>query len=151
MRIDIREITGFASYIRANKALGQEHYDEIVGIDPSMPYDLDPDKFERVERTGMLACVGAFDGDKLVGYSATLISEHLHHRGTVVGLNDLLFLSKPYRHGKNGVLLMEETKRVCKARGAHLVFWCAHKDTALYRIMERSNCKRLETIFSEEL
>lgn len=151
MALEIRELQGFTAWIRANFELGREHYDEIALNKGLMVYAPDFDRFDRLEEQGLLACVGIFDGDTIVGYSVNIVTNHLHYRDLVTAGNDMIFIAKPYRKGRAGLTLLKATKDLCRARGAQMMMWHAKEGSALAKLLPRLGCRVQDILFSEDL
>ncbi|RMD00052.1 hypothetical protein EAY64_05500 [Aquitalea palustris] len=151
MAITIRPLTNLAGHIAANMALGQQHYDEIALNKSVMVFAPDLERYQALEEQGLLVCLGAYDGDALIGYSVNIVTNHLHYRDLLCGHNDMIFLAKPYRNGKVGLQLIDATRAACKERGVQFMTWHAKENTALAALLPRLGCRVQDILFSEEL
>lgn len=151
MPIEIREVFGITDFMRANLDLGRDHYDEIARNKQVMVFKPDIERFQDIENTGLLLSIAAFDEDKMVGYSVTILHTHLHYADLKCAYNDMLYVHPEYRKGRVGLQLIRETQRLCKARGVQFMTWHAKEDTPLATLLPKLGCKVQDIIFSEEL
>lgn len=151
MSFEIREFTGVVGVIQANGALAHAHHDELSASFHGHEFDPDLDRYQRLEDLGVLVCLGAYDGDELVGYSFNVLSTHSHYRTVLCAHNDLLYLKLQHRTGHNGLALMRATRDALKARGVSHVLWYAKPDTALDKLLRTTKCHVHEIMFSEAL
>lgn len=148
--MDIVRISAVESIPLARPLL-VEHWEEIARNKDLMVLAPDEDTYAALEKAGILFTLGAFDGDELVGYSATMVHQHLHYKALRYATNDVLFVSKRHRQGRLGVRLMRETELIAKERGAQLMLWHAKTDTPLEAILPRMGYAVQDVIFSKAL
>lgn len=117
----------------------------------NFPLKLDKERYKQFETLGILVIVGAFDGDKVVGYSLASVLPHPFNPDVVFCNSDVLFLLKEYRHTSAGARLMAETKREAKRRGAHRIFWHARGDTAFAEMLRKRNLHLADEVFMEDI
>lgn len=117
--------------------LFEAHWQEIAREKDLMVLDPDWPRYEALERNGVLLALGAYEDEKLVGYSVGLITPHLHYRALTFYQNDVLFVSPAARHSRLGVRLIEETEAAAQARGAEWFAWHAKKGSTLDRLLDR--------------
>lgn len=115
------------------------------------PLKLDTERYKQFEALGILVPVGAWDGDKLIGYSLASVLPHPFNPDMVFGNSDVLFVLKEYRNTSAGARLMAETKRIAKARGAKRFFWHARGDTGFAAMLRNRGLHLADEIFMEEL
>lgn len=150
--MNIREIK-FADYVdQVEDTLIRDHYVEVCKHPDLMKLKLDRARFQLLEDAGMLLVLGAFDADdKLIGYSASWISNHIHYSDLVYCHNDAIYLDPAHRSGTLGVKLIKETERAAKDRGARMCLWHGKPDTALSAIMPRMGYVVNDILFSKEI
>lgn len=148
--MDIVRISAVESIPIARPLLA-EHWEEVALNKDLMVLDPNEAAYGLLESAGVLFALGAFDGPDLVGYSATMVQQHLHYKHLRYAVNDVLFVGKQHRNGRLGVRLMRETERVAKERGAQLMLWHAKPDTALEGILPRMGYVVQDVIFSKAL
>lgn len=115
------------------------------------PLRLDKERYKQFEALGILVIVGAFDGDRVVGYSLASVLPHPFNPDVVFCNSDVLFLSKEYRNTSAGARLMAETKREAKRRGANKVFWHARGNTEFASVLRKRNLHLADEVFMEDL
>lgn len=128
-----------------------EHYEEIARNKHIMQLAPNWDLYERLEKGDLLLIISAWDEAKLVGYSVSFLSHHLHYRHLLYAQNDVLFVSKEYRRGKLGLALIRETENLARQRGAKLMLWHAKQGTALDALMPRLKYQVQDIVYSKEL
>lgn len=110
---------------------------------------LDPDvaKYCQMEELGMVFCLAAFSGDRIVGYSMNFVVQHMHASKTVFAGNDVIFVTQEFRNSRAGLMLIKETEREAKRRGASMMVWGAKPDTALATLVQRLGYVQREISF----
>lgn len=132
-----------------------EHYEELcqfkdlAGVDTSIEPDWS--RYQVLEERGALIALLAYEGSVVVGYSASFLQTNLHYPGITFAQNDVLFIAKPHRHGRAGLLLIRETKRWAHFLGASLMLWHTKPGSTLETLMPRLGCSVLDTVWSERL
>lgn len=113
------------------------HRDELATDKALMVLKPDFERYEYLDECGALLVLGAFRGDRLIGYSANIIASNLHYSDLVMCQNDVLFLVPEERKGMTGIRLIRETERLAKERGAMIALWHAKLGTSLDKIMPK--------------
>ena len=90
--------------------------------------DINWNVYAQFEQLGMLACCGAYDGNKLVGYAAVICTNHPHHKNIILGVVQVIFLEKEYRRGRNGIELISFVEHAALALGANHITFNIPKD-----------------------
>jgi hypothetical protein len=138
------------SVIRPAVELMREHWEEIVVDDRTM--DVDWDTVLDLERRGGVMTLTARDAttDELVGYAVFFLLRHLHAKATITAQNDVIFLRKTHRGGRNGMRFL----KYCEAEltgVAHLVLWHVKPATNFGPALEALGCRVHETIYAKRL
>lgn len=129
--------------------LGALHKDEVEAEVTALPVSVNRDLYDVLHAQGALVCVGAFDGDALVGYAVALLSPNFHYRMTTAA-HDVLFLHRDYRKPRMALRLIDAVEAECKARGAQLMVWHAPIGGAFERIL-KTRANPIYTHFFKEL
>lgn len=108
----------------------------------------DLEVYELYENVGAIKAVGVFDGEKIVGGVAVLISPmaHFSTRGAVV---ESLFLLPKYRHSGAGLRLLAEAKRIAKESGTPGLYISAPKNSRLEAMLNANGVKQTNSVFFE--
>lgn len=125
--IEVREAS-LTQNIDNMMALMQENWEE-TGFD--FPFNPHVDRFKALEAAGLLIAIGAFDGDKVVGYSLASVGPHDFNPLTIMCTSVALFVPKRLRKSTVGARLMLVTERVARERGATRMLWHTRADTRL--------------------
>lgn len=128
-----------------------EHWRELAKNKRLMVLKPDVARYQTLEDQGHLITLFAYDGDAVVGYSASFISNHMHYTDLRIVMNDVLFVAKSHRTGRTGMQLIRETERIAKERGAHMMMWHAKQHTDLEKILPRLGYGVQEIMLSKEL
>lgn len=145
--IEVRE-GSLADNIDSIDDLLSENWAE-TGFD--FPLKLDKERYKQFEALGILVVIGVFDGDKVVGYSLASVLPHPFNPDVVFCNSDVMFLTKEYRTSSTGTKLINETKRVAKARGATKLFWHARGNTKFSRMLRNRGHHLADEVFMEDL
>lgn len=144
--------TTIADKIDQATALAEEHWHEVARNKQLMVINLDRDRYQAMEDSGMLLSLVAYDDeDQIIGYSINVVTPHLHYKDVIVAYNDLLFVGKDYRKSSLGLRLIRETKQLAKKRGVHVVAWHAKEGTPLAKILPKMGAPLHEQTFLEVL
>jgi len=131
--------------------LFSEHWEEIALNKQVMILKPDEQKYRAAEENGMLLILAAFEGDKVVGYSVNIVTNHLHYADLITCSNDLLFVTEGKRNGRLGLQLIRATEKMAKERGARLMLWHAKQGTPLEKMMPRLGYGVQDIIFSIQI
>jgi GNAT superfamily N-acetyltransferase len=134
-------------------ALLLAHWNEIARNKDVMRLDPMVERYEALEKLGLLIGLFAYDEDELVGYCVSIVNHgHLHYRDLITVSNDVLFVQPEYRGAARvGYRLMRETERLAKDRGAHLVLWHAKEHTALASMLPRMGYEVQDIVYSRRV
>jgi GNAT superfamily N-acetyltransferase len=112
------QVESINSCIDEIKPLFYKHWREIAGNQDTIPLDPDFDRYYNLEDSGVLRIFTARSDGKLVGYFISFIMPHMHHKSTIYGLVDMLYVIPDYRGGTTAYrlikLAMEDLKSQCK-------------------------------------
>ena len=131
--------------------LFSEHWEEIALNKQVMVLKPDEGKYRAAEANGMLLILGAFEGDRIVGYSVSVVTNHPHYADLITCSNDLLFVTEDKRSGRLGLQLIRKTEEAAKERGARLMLWHAKTGTPLEKMMPRLGYGVQDIIFSIQI
>lgn len=118
----------------AIEALGALHKAEVEADVTPLPPTANRAIYDALHEMGMLVCVGAFEGDEMVGYAIGTISPNPHY-DTLTAQHDVFFLHRDYRKPRTALRLVEALEAECKARGATLFCWHAPIGGAFERLI----------------
>lgn len=130
------------------QTLFASHYEEVAALRQNTPLSPDWLRYQALEKNGSLIILAAWEGDRIVGYSVSIVVTHMHYSTTVMCHNDVLFVAMEHRRGRLGLRLIRETERVAVAGGARRVTWHAKPGTALEAILPKLGYGAHETIYS---
>lgn len=98
-----------------------EHYLEITAF-PDIPLDPDIDTYNQCERLGMLRCYTARLNGDLIGYACFFVKANMHYRTSLQAVQDVLFITKPHRHGRVGLGLIRYSEDELTKEGCQVVY-----------------------------
>lgn len=104
--------------------LGQLHKAEVEADVTPLPVVINRGIYNALYDAGLLVCVGAFDGDAIVGYAIGTISPNTHYN-TITAQHDVFFVHRDYRLPRVALRLVEALEDACRERGATLFCWHA--------------------------
>lgn len=128
-----------------------DHYREL-SVDGAHPLAPAWDTYGELAAKDLLHIVGAYVGDRMVGYAMNILApRHLHYPFAYVS-NDVLFVEKEHRNGSVGSRLMRATREWAVARGAEMVMWHAKEGSELHRKLDgRPRFTLRDIIYSERV
>lgn len=127
------------------------HRDELATHKHLMVLKPDISRYKMLEDRGSLLTLVVYDGDTIIGYSVTVISQNLHYVDLVYAMNDILFIHPRFRGSMWGMKLIHETEKKAYERGAKLMIFHGKKDTAFSSLMPRLGYQVQDILFSKEL
>jgi GNAT superfamily N-acetyltransferase len=131
------------------------HYEELCLNRDKIKLDPMWDRYAELERSGNLVLFTVRDDKKLIGYSAFLVTKHLHYGMLTLAINDVLFLHPDYRSGRIGIKLI----RMCESYFEDIktpdveikMVWHAKFDTSLEKLLRSMNYTAEEISFGRIL
>lgn len=129
----------------------QDHREELATHKNIMVLKPDIKKYKSLEDSGQLITLALYDGDKIVGYSVTLLVNALHYADLPVAQNDIIYIRKDLRKGLWGIKLIKETEKLAASRGAKFITFHGKEKTAFSELMPKIGYGVQDIIFSREL
>jgi hypothetical protein len=98
----------YAEVISEIKRLLELHWEEIALLKNKIPLDPDYDKYQELEKLGMMHFLTARNEvNELVGYNIFTIFNHIHYKSTPMAQIDIMFMEQSYRKGRNGIRFLK--------------------------------------------
>ncbi len=98
-----------------------QHKDEISAY-PEIPLNPDVDAYNHVEEMGGLRCYTARLNNHLIGYAIFFIRYNMHYSTSLQAVQDVLFVTKPHRHGRVGYRLIRHSEEALRAEGVAVCY-----------------------------
>ncbi len=98
-----------------------EHKEEIAHY-PDIELRPDVDRYNMVEDKGALLCCTARIHGALAGYAIYFVDWNLHYSGSLQANQDVLFVTKPHRHGRVGYGLIRFSERELQLLGVQVMY-----------------------------
>ena len=133
------------------KPLLQEHYEEICEYKDIMKLNPDYNKYLELQKLGMLHTVTVRDEGKLIGYAITFTIKNLHYQDCLMGLNDILFISKPYRNGSLAIRLLKYVEDALKNKGVQILHYHIKVKHDHARLFEKLGYVCIEKLYGRSL
>jgi len=109
------------------------------------------DMYDAMEATGMLVCLGAFDGEALVGF-ATLMIAVLPHYGVRTATLESLFVAGRSRKKGFGARLLAAVEEYAISKDCEAILYSAPAGGQLEQVLSaRKSCIKTNTIFCNSL
>lgn len=129
----------------------EAHYQELSRYKDIMVMKPDMNRYRALEANGCLLILAAYVEGVLVGYSAGIITNHLHYADLIIYQNDVLFLDMAHRKGRLGIDLIKRTEKIAKERDVKLAVWHGKQDTPLAALLPKMKYGIHETIYTRKL
>lgn len=149
-KIEYKFIKLISDHLEEAWPLLMEHWKELATNKEIMIPNPNIEKYMELEDNGGIFTIGAFDDDKLIGYSSNYIQSNMHYGNMIVCQNDVLYVDSQYR-GRVGLKLIQMTEDAGKSVGAHVVLWHAKQNTELDQLMKRRKYGVQDIIYMKEL
>lgn len=150
MSISIRRITCREAWENPSwKTIVEQYRKDLPNID----FDPDPDEslYLRYELAGLFFCIGAFDGDSLVGLVSFAEITPPLKKGVLVARSELLWVDPLHRGEGLSKRLMESAVALAKSHGCLGFFWSVRYGTTADRILRKAFGDPSETVFWQSL
>lgn len=136
--------------------------DHIEGLAPLLAMNweetgfdmlLDPQwrMMDEYQQAGAMFALGAFDGDKIVGYSSAFLTPHTFNGSLYCCHSDALYVLPEYRAAMIGARLIIETELTAKARGANRMLWHTRAGTTLAEVLEKRGYIPADIVVMKEI
>lgn len=126
------------------------HWEEIATWS-DIPMDPDREAYEAIEDAGLLRLYTARNAQGLVGYAAYVVRTHLHYRGSVQAVQDVVYLRPEYRQGRIGQKLLEAADADLASEGVQVVFQHVKLAHNFGPLLERLGYEHLENVYARRL
>jgi hypothetical protein len=131
------------------------HYEELTLHRDKVKLAPMWDRYADLERCGNFIVFTVRDGERLIGYSAFFLNQHLHYGELTIAVNDVLYLHPDYRSGRVGLKLI----RMCESHFESMksdnneikIVWHAKLDTKLQQLLGLMKYKAEEIVFGKIL
>ena len=97
--------------IIANFQFANSQIKDTIKLNP------DFDRYLKLEKKNLLVIITCREDTTLIGYSIFFLYKHLHYQDHLFASNDVLFLIKSARKGRQGIKLIRESERILKTLG----------------------------------
>lgn len=128
-----------------------EHYEEIAHDKAAIPLAPSRIRYDTMELRGELLVLGCRLDGRLIGYSVFFVNRHIHYRNTLVAVNDVLFVTKPMRARRAGLLLILESEKRLRLRDVVKVVWHIKPENDWSAVLLHRGYKPLETCYGKLL
>ena len=125
------------------------HWLELANDQEDISLDFDWELYESLQALGKLLFVTVRDDGKLVGYNASLITNHMHYKTILHGMTDFYWIHPNWRRGYIGIKFMKFVEAEMKKLGVKkIVTGCKDKhDTST--LLRRLGYKLSDRIFTK--
>jgi hypothetical protein len=103
----------------------EAHYRELTLNQDVVKLDPQWEKYAALEATGAFVVYTAREGERLCGYSAYFVTQHMHYAALKVAQNDVFYVTEDKRKGMVPIRFLRYCEAQLKADGAHkIVYHC---------------------------
>ena len=126
------------------------HYLEI-SANQDIPLDPEWSVYEGCEKNGTLRVYTVRAEGRLIGYEVLFVRANPHYRGSLQAVQDILFVSKEYRHGSLGYRLIKFADDELKKEGVQIVYHHVKAAHNFGPMLERLDYKLVDLIYARRL
>lgn len=131
--------------------LFEEHHQEVSLDTERMKLHPKKEQYLLLEQTENLISLLVYEGEKIVGYSISVIVDHPHYLDFIIAQNEAIFIKKEYRGLSIGSQLLKATEEQAFSEGADYLTLGAKKGTDLETILPDRGYTVHDIIFSKVL
>ena len=113
---------------------------ELGGINPQF------EMYDQLEDIGLGHCIGAYEGDELIGVLFLLVSV-VPHYGKTIATTESFFVHPDHRKGGAGMALLDEAETIAREQSAVCIFVTAPAGSRLERVMPHTPYRRSNAVF----
>jgi hypothetical protein len=126
------------------------HYEEISLL---RNFKLKPqwDIYEKCDDLGNVKVILCKDDDEIVGYIVFFISHHLHYADCLLATEDIYFLKREYRTGRNAIKMFKFAEDYLKSIRVDMVKYSTKVKFDKSVIFEYMGCEHSEKVFTKML
>ena len=96
----------FSDLVPEMQELFKEHWEEIANYKDKFPLNPRYDQYRLLDNAKLLHTMTAREDGKIIGYCVFIVMPHMHYQDCLFAMNDVIFVSKKYRHGSVGTKLL---------------------------------------------
>lgn len=140
-----------SAYPEASK-LCRRHWEEIAGNKDTIPLSPRWDRYEAMDKLGLLHITTARDetsDGKMLGYLLYIVMPHLHYSTSLTALGDVLYLVPEARLGTTGIRLIKIAEDSLKGRGVQRILQNVKLAHDWGPILKRMGFTEFETIYQK--
>lgn len=93
------------------------------------------DVYRAMEVTGLFKVIGAFDGERIVGFASVISGVMMPHYGVKLASVESIFVLKGYRKTGAGIRLLRAAEDVAREEGAVALLSAAPKGGSLAKVL----------------
>lgn len=131
------------------QSLLREHWEEIALNKDVIKLDPDWEKYEQLAEGGILRILTARADGKLVGYYVSVVTPHLHYRGSLTAFGDIFYLKKEYREGLIGYRMLKANDKMLKGHGVQRILAMEKLHQPLGQLWKRLGYTHVENVYSK--
>lgn len=130
-------------------ALWPDHWKEVALDHEAIPLDPDLALYDHLADGGMLHCMIAREGGKIVGYHLSIVKPHLHYRTSLHAQTDVYYIAPEHRKGMTGVRLFKEVELSLKSRGVKKMITGTKLSLDMSAIFKRLGWRETERTYTK--
>lgn len=116
-----------------------------------IPFNPSAEMFDKAEAANCWFAFGAYDGEKLIGYSSAWIWPHPFNPAIGFCSSEALYVKPAYRGSSVPGRLIKATEKQAKDMGASRFLWHTRAGTPFAQALIKRGYKDLDTIVMKEL
>lgn len=146
MSLEIKQITfsELSENINFNTLI--EEYEEEAAIKKLPPIKLKVETYRHYENAGAIYIIGAFFGEKLIGF-ATVLSPVMPHFSVLISVVESLFVAKEYRKTGAGLKLIEASEKHANEKGSPGLLISAPSGGSLAEVLPHVGYEETNRVF----
>lgn len=115
------------------------------------PFDPDLPRYQAMQAAGAARWLGAFDGERMVGYSTLFISPHMYNASVLCAFNEALFVEPEYRNSSAAYKLWRAVERLASDLGCKLIYWHLSVHSKMPKMMVKRGYREADIVMEKEL
>ncbi|MDN7881243.1 hypothetical protein [Burkholderia aenigmatica] len=139
----------YAQAIDEMRLLYPAHWAEIALNKDVIKLDPDYERYDALDRAGMVHVATARADGQLVGYHIFVLMTHLHYRQSYTATSDITYLRPQHRRGFNGMRFLRFAFESLKPLGVQRIYTNCKMHHDFGRVLERLGFVEAERIYTK--
>ncbi len=129
----------------------ESHCDEVHHFKDDIPLSVDWEKYQALDKAGILHSVIVRDEGKLIGYFISFINTNMHYKEHSYAVNDILYVEPEYRNSSVAYNMFKYAEKCYKELGVSVFTVHMKKSKTFETLCSAVGLEEIETTYGRRL